>query len=286
MRAFHGLSLFIIVSAAGAVEPVTLPLWPGRPPGEKVELPKEALQPPKSATDTIARLANISIPTITVYKAAKSNGAAVLVAPGGGYSILAIDHEGTKVCDWLNSQGITAVLLKYRVPKRAMQLPENLAALQDGQRAMSLVRANAAKWGIDPKKVGMLGFSAGGHLTACVSCFDKRSYEKIDADDDQPARPNFAVLVYPGGIVDKQLALKPEFVVTNETPPMFFAHATDDNVGVENSVELYRALMTQKVRGELHLYASGGHGFGMNAIPHPCATWPARCADWLKGRVK
>ena len=284
MRTIFALLLMAGLAAAG--EPVgTLNLWPGKPPGEAKVLPPEGYQKNKPG-DTIARLENVSIPTIAVYKPPKEKdtGAAVVVAPGGGYSILAFDHEGTKVCDWLNDLGITAVLLKYRVPKRARQVPESLAALQDGQRAMSLTRANAEKWGIDPNRIGMLGFSAGGHLTACVSCFDKRYYDPIDDADNQSSKPNFTVLVYTGGVVDKEMKLKPEFTVNKDTPPMFFAHATDDGVAVENSIELYRALKRAKVPAELHLYASGGHGFGMNKVPHPCATWPDRCAEWMNAR--
>ena len=268
---------------ARSAEPVVLNLWPGKPPGEAKDLPREALQPPRTADDKIARLANVSIPTLTVYKAAKPTGQAVLVAPGGGYSILAIEHEGTKVCEWLNSIGTTAVLLKYRVPKRPGQSPENLAAFQDGQRAMSLVRSKAAEWGIDPKRIGMLGFSAGGHLTASVALDGQRLYDPVDDADKQSCQPNFNVLIYPGGVTDNSTGqLKKEFVISKNYPPTFFVHATDDRC--ENSVELYRALKAAKVPAEMHLYASGGHGFGINPVPHACATWPARCADWLKGR--
>jgi acetyl esterase/lipase len=149
---------------------------------------------------------------------------------------------------------------------------------------MSLVRANAAEWGIDPKRIGMLGFSAGGHLTACVSLFADRSYDTVDAADKESSIPNFGVLIYPGGVVDKDNKLKPEFKITPQSPPMCFVHATDDRVAVENSIELYRGLKLAKVPAELHLYASGGHGFGINSVPHPCASWPDRVADWLKVR--
>lgn len=277
------VAAIVFMSLARSAEPVVMNLWPGQPPGETKELPKEALQPPRTADDTIARLANVSIPTLTVYKAAKPTGQAVLVAPGGGYTILAIEHEGTKVCEWLNSIGTTAILLKYRVPKRPGQSPENLAAFQDGQRAMSIVRSKAAEWGIDPKRIGMLGFSAGGHLTASVALDGQRLYDPVDDADKQSCKPDFNVLIYPGGVTDNATGqLKKEFVISKSYPPSFFVHATDDRC--ENSVELYRALKSAKVPAEMHLYASGGHGFGINPVPHPCATWPARCADWLKGR--
>jgi acetyl esterase/lipase len=179
---------------------------------------------------------------------------------------------------------VTAVLLKYRVPRRPGQTPENLAAVQDAQRAMSIVRARAAEWGIDPTRVGMLGFSAGGNLTAWTCCHDKREYDEVDAADKQPFRPNFAVLVYPGGVVDKGGVLKPEFRVTKEAPPMCFVHASNDPVSSENSVALYAALKKANVPAEMHLYAEGGHGFGMRKGPHPASTWPDRVGEWMTAR--
>jgi acetyl esterase/lipase len=261
-------------------------LWPGKAPGETKELPPEGLQKPKDAKDTTKRLENVSEPTITIYPAPKdkATGTAVVVAPGGGYSILAIEHEGTQVCEWLQSLGVTAVLLKYRVPRRAMQSPDNLAMIQDAQRALVLVRENAKEWGIDPKRVGMLGFSAGGHLTACACLAKKIHYEHPTALHRSSYRPDFGILVYPGGLIDKGGALKPEFEVTKDSPPMFFAHSSNDNVSSENSVALYLALKKQNVPAEMHLYASGGHGYGMRKTEHPCAKWPDRAADWMKAR--
>jgi acetyl esterase/lipase len=156
----------------------------------------------------------------------------------------------------------------------------------DAQRAISLVRGKAKDLGIDPKRIGMLGFSAGGHLTAWTSTnFDKRSYEPIDEIDKVSCRPDFAVLVYPGGVVSKEKGdLSPEIRVTSETPPSFFAHAGDDKVSPENSVQMYLALKKAGVAAELHIYASGGHGFGLRPSKNPCATWPARCAEWMKSQ--
>jgi acetyl esterase/lipase len=274
-----------IALSASAAEPREIKLWPGKAPGETKELPPEGPQKPKNDKDTIKRLANVSEPTIAIYAPEKPNGTAVIVAPGGGYSILAIEHEGTDVCEWLKSLGVTAVLLKYRVPRRAGQSPDNLAMIQDAQRAISLVRAMQAELKIDPSRVGMLGFSAGGHLTACACLARKRMYDGVDkADEANSHTPNFGILVYPGGVVDKGGALKPEFEVTKDSPPMFFAHSSDDNVSSENSVALYRALTKNKVPAELHLYASGGHGYGMRKTQHPCATWPDRAADWRRSR--
>jgi acetyl esterase/lipase len=281
------LVMMILAFSATAGEPLEIKLWPGKAPGETKELPPEGLQKPKDDKDTIKRLANVSEPTIAIYAPAKekANGTAIIVAPGGGYNILAIEHEGTDVCEWLNSLGVTAVLLKYRVPRRAGQTPDNLAMIQDAQRAISLVRSMHTELQIDPKRVGMLGFSAGGHLSACACLMKKRMYDVVDkADESQPHEPNFGILVYPGGVIDKGGALKPEFDIKKDSPPMFFAHSSDDRVSSENSIALYLALQKNKVPAELHLYSSGGHGYGMRKTAHPCSTWPDRAADWLRSR--
>ena len=280
------LAFTLTLSARGAELPV-VKLWPGKAPGETKDIGPERYLEAKKGQTEVKRLTDVSEPTITVYAPPKdkANGTAVIVAPGGGYSILAIEHEGTQVCEWLNSLGVTGVLLKYRVPKRPMQMPENLAALQDAQRAVTLVRSRAAEWNINPDRVGLLGFSAGGNLTACGALTTKRMYDKVDAADEKFSHvPNFALLVYPAYLVDKGGSLKPEYEVTKDSPPMFFAHSSDDGVTSENSLELYRALKKAGVPAELHLYASGGHGYGMKKVPHPCATWPDRAADWMKSR--
>jgi acetyl esterase/lipase len=278
--------LMALPFALPAAEPeAAKKLWPGKPPGETKDIGPEKLTPPKDAND-VARLTNVSEPTITVYKAPadKANGAAIIVSPGGAYSILAIEHEGTQTCEWLNSLGVTAILLKYRVPKRAMQMPDNLAAIQDAQRAISLVRANAKDWGIDPKRIGMLGFSAGGNLTAWACLAEKRMYDAVDKADDESCKPDFAALIYPAYLVNEKGELKPEYKVTKDSPPMFFAHANDDPVTPLSSAMLYQALKKNNVPAELHIFATGGHGYGMKKIPHPVASWPDRCADWMKAR--
>lgn len=279
------LTLAVALSARAA-EPTPVKLWPGKAPGETKDIGPEQYTEPKKGQADVKRLGNVSEPTITVFAppADKNTGTAVVVAPGGGYNILAIEHEGTQTCEWLQSLGVTAVLLKYRVPKRAMQAPDNLAQVQDAQRAISLVRSKASELKIDPQRVGMLGFSAGGHLTACTALTTKRLYDAVDDADKLSHVPNFALLVYPAYLTDKGGALKPEFVVTKDSPPMFFAHSTDDGVTSEASVALYSALTKNKVPAELHLYATGGHGYGMRKIPHPAATWPDRAGDWLKTR--
>ncbi len=288
MRLLFGL--FAVLSLAlpsSAQSPIVKNLWPGKAPGEVKELPPEADQDSKPGQLAIRRLGNVSIPQLTVSfpPTGKANGTAVVVAPGGGYSILAMEHEGTEVATWLNSLGITAVVLKYRVPKREMQSPENLAMLQDAQRTLGLVRANAKEWNLDPKRIGMLGFSAGGHLTASLCTnYESRAYDAVDAADKESCRPDFAILVYPGGVIGKDGILSKQLAVSKDTPPMFFAHASDDPVSSENSIALYRALKSANVPAELHLYASGGHGFGLRPGKGPASSWPARAADWMTNR--
>jgi acetyl esterase/lipase len=248
------------------------------------------VQESKPGEFPVKRVTNVTRPTLTVYRPArdKDTGAAVVIAPGGAYRILAWDLEGEEVARWLNSAGVTGIILKYRVPRRP-GTPEDAPprqALIDAQRALSLVRGRAKEWGLDPRRVGMLGFSAGGHLTAWAATnYDKRAYEPVDAADKVSCRPDFAVLVYPGYLVRKgKEELAPEVRVTKETPPMFLAHANDDPVDPRNSVALYLALKKARVPAELHVYASGGHGFGLRPEKGPCATWPQRCAEWMKAR--
>ncbi len=237
----------------------------------------------------VKRISNVTRPTLTVFRPAKEKdtGAAVVIAPGGGYNILAWDLEGTEVATWLNSIGVTGLVLKYRVPRRPGS-PKDQAppqAQMDAQRAMSFVRSKAAEWHLDPKRIGMLGFSAGGHLTAWTSTnFDKRAYEPIDEVDKVSCRPDFTVLVYPAYLANKERdALVPEIRVTKQTPPMFFAHAWDDGVPAEGSILLFLALKKEKIPADLHVYATGGHGFGLRG-DKPCAKWPDRCAEWMKSQ--
>lgn len=263
-----------------------IPIWPGPAPGESGEIGKEGPLPARGNEKSIIRLANVSEPTLQVFRPvnAVDSGPAVVVCPGGGYNILAMDLEGTEVVEWLNSQGITGILLKYRVPRRA-GLEKHLAPLQDAQRALSLVRFHASDWNIDPKRVGILGFSAGGHLSACASTrFDHRAYEAVDAADRVSCRPNFAVLVYPAYLTvkDQGDAIAPELTVTENTPPTFIVQTQDDGVRVESGLFYYLALKQRKVPAELHLYPKGGHGYGLRPSANAVSSWPDRVLDWMK----
>jgi acetyl esterase/lipase len=264
----------------------TLRIWPGKAPGEKGDIGEQkALPTPPNETNPITRLTNVSDPTITIHSPPNgtANGAAVVICPGGGYSILATNLEGDEVADWLNSIGVTGIVLKYRVPARNGQ-PRHLAPLQDAQRAVSLVRSGAAQWGIDPGRIGILGFSAGGHLAAAASTnFDRRQYEPVDAVDAISCRPDFTVLVYPAYLTSGD-HLSPEIRVNDKSPPTFFAHAADDGISAENSIAMFMALRRAKVAAELHVYAAGGHGFGLRSTKNPCCTWPERCQEWMQSR--
>jgi len=233
----------------------------------------------------VIRLGNVSAPTLTLYAPPNKNtGAAVVVFPGGGYHILAIDLEGTEVCDWLNSAGITCVLLKYRVPDSG-PYPKSAAALQDAQRALGIVRTHAAEWHIDPRRIGVLGFSAGGHLAAALSThFEQRLYGPIDSADQVSCRPDFAALIYPGylALSEQNFAPNADIHVTEKTPPAFIVQAEDDPVHVENATVYFLALKNAKVPAELHVYAQGGHGYGLRRSPLPVTAWPQLVEGWLR----
>lgn len=236
---------------------------------------------------------NITRPTLTVYAPqGKDTGAAVLVIPGGGFQILAMDLEGTEVCDWLTAKGITCVLLKYRVPSAPYDWhcdcrPDDRVvptmALEDVQRAMGLVRLHAAEWHIDPHKVGVLGFSAGGYLVAEISThFVKRIYPPVDAADQESCRPDFAVAVYPGHLATDKGGLNPNVPVTQDTPPTFLLQAEDDGVdGVRQSLVYFDALKAAGVPVEMHIYAQGGHAFGLRPTNLPITRWPGLVIQWL-----
>ena len=267
---------------------LTLNIWPGAAPGEPANMPPEAdtttAKDALVAGRAVIRLGNVSQPTLTIYKPrGKNTGAAVVVFPGGGYRILAIDLEGTEVCDWLNSAGITCVLLKYRVPGTG-PYPKSNAALEDAQRAMGLVRQHASEWSIDPNRIGVLGFSAGGHLSAAISNhYEHRLYEPVDEADKLSCRPDFSVVVYPGylALEDQDFAANPDIAPTANTPPTFIVQAEDDPVHVENAVVYFMQLKSAKVPAELHVYSQGGHGYGLRPTALPITGWPKLVDTWL-----
>jgi acetyl esterase/lipase len=297
-----------------------VPIWPGVvPDAQPVEGPEESgmvVDGVGSKKLVAGRpwvyVGRVSQPTMTVYSPkGKNTGAAVVVFPGGGYQVLAIDLEGTEVCDWLTPIGITCVLLKYRVtdvgpyPKSG-PYPESPMALEDAQRTLGLVRFHAAEWHIDPHKIGVLGFSAGGHLSAAMSThFEKRLYAAVDAADKESCRPDFAVALYPGHLslsaaeydakrgtknfviphpatADENLSLNPDLHVTSQTPPTFLLQAEDDHVdSVYDSLAYYIALKKAGVPVEMHLYAQGGHAFGLRRTKFPITGWPQLVETWL-----
>jgi acetyl esterase/lipase len=277
------------VAASGA-EPITLDVWPGKPPGEDKALPPEADQTKDSdkliGGRRIIKLGNVSTPQIAVYKPAteKDTGAAVLICPGGGHNILAYDLEGTEVAAWLNTLGVTGIVLKYRVPTRTPGARRWFAAVQDAQRAMSLVRRHAETWGLDSKRIGILGFSAGGETAALTTLFTERQYTASDDIDRLSSRPDFVILVYGSALVERgkeDKGLLPHVKVTKDTPPMFLAHAYDDQISPLNSAMLFVELKKANVPAELHIYSRGGHGYGLRETQDPVTTWNHRCAEWL-----
>jgi acetyl esterase/lipase len=284
---FLGAALMNTIAA-----PLEIKLWPGKAPGNETELPPEK-DITKDSDDKVAgrrliRLGNVSTPTITVYPAPaeKANGAAVLVCPGGAYNILAMDLEGTEVCERLNSVGITGILLKYRVPKRANQ-EKHAAPLQDAQRAMGIIREHAGEWQIDPNRIGVLGFSAGGHLAAVLSNQSpERTYLKIDSADDLAARPDFSILIYPAYLASEKDSahVSPELTISTNSPQAFISITADDPVHVEYALTYAAALKKEKVPFELHVYPTGGHGYGLRKTDKPVTSWPDRLQDWFLAR--
>jgi acetyl esterase/lipase len=268
---------------------ITLNLWPSTPPDPVPVAGPEAntADPVKNviAGRPIMTWANVAIPTLTLYSPkSKAVAPAVVVFPGGGYNILAIDLEGTEVCDWLNSAGMACVLVKYRVPNTG-PYPKSPAALEDAQRALGLVRQHAAEWHIDPNRLGVLGFSAGAHLAAALSTHvDKRLYAAIDSADQLSCRPDFAVIIYPGYLADDKSEFldKLDIHPTANTPPSFIVQAEDDPVHVENSTAYFLALKRVQVPAELHLYSEGGHGYGLRPqAKWPVTTWPRSAELWF-----
>lgn len=282
--AIAGLVVSLIAGKVSAAEPVTLRLWPdGVPDRTGIATESEHIVPPRDGAQW--RLMNVSDPRITVYRPDQPNGAALIVAPGGGYQFLAIEHEGTEVCERLLPRGITCVLLRYRVPSRNAEDPGR-EALQDVQRAMGLVRQRSAEWGVHPNRVGLLGFSAGGHAAIRLALRrGQRDYPFNRSLDVEDPTPDFVVPVYPAYLVDEAAPdrLRPEFNVSATAPPICLVHAHDDR-GVTTSAASALLYLEYKKRGlpaELHVYAKGGHGFGTKQLGHSAEGWLSRVVEWM-----
>lgn len=277
-------------------KPIVVEVWPGKPPEETAKIGAEYVRmSPKldrkqvEVTEPTRMVTNVTKPTLSIYKPAKDKdtGCAVIICPGGGYWNLYWELEGEEVAQWLNSLGATGIILKYRVPRRPDELEREPARrpLQDAQRAVSLARSKAKEWGIDPERIGIVGFSAGGHLAiATATSFEKRTYEPTDAIDKVSCRPNFAIPVYPGYLKAKDKdELAPGLHVPKGTPPVFLAHGAADIISPpEHSVVMYLALQKAGIPAELHIYATAAHDFGVRKSDHPCSTWTEACATWMR----
>ncbi len=291
-----GLVSWIFVWPALAAEPLVVEIWPGKVPDESGDIGAERFRMSPAldrkqveVTEPTRMITDVTKPTLTIYRPPKDqdSGTAVLICPGGGYWNLYWQLEGEEVAAWLNSIGVTGIILKYRVPRRPDE-PKGEPArrpLADAQRAVSLVRSRAGQWGIHPQRIGIVGFSAGGHLAiAAATSFEKRTYEPVDDVDKISCRPDFAIPVYSGYLKAKDKdELAPGLSIPSGTPPVFLAHGGDDIISPpENSVLMYLALKRAGVPAELHIYAGAAHDFGVRRNDHPCSTWTESCADWLR----
>ena len=291
------LALFCAACMAVEAEtPLVVEIWPGEAPEETGQIgPERTRMSPKldhkqvEVTEQTRLITDVTKPTLTIYRPAKEadTGTAVLICPGGGYWDLYWQLEGEEVAAWLNSIGVTGIILKYRVPRRPDE-PKGEPArrpLQDAQRAVSLVRSKAGEWKLHPQRIGIVGFSAGGHLAiATATGFEKRTYEPRDDVDNISCRPDFAIAVYPGYLKPKDKdELAPGLHVPPGTPPIFLAHGGADIISPpEHSVLMYLALRRAGIPAELHIYASAAHDFGVRPSEHPCSTWTKACAAWLR----
>ncbi len=279
------LGLLTVSSGILAADRPVLRLWPdGLPAGSK-QIDSKRAETLKAKTTT-QRIAFVDDPTLTVYPAPedKAVGCAVVVCPGGGYNILAWPKEGLEIAAWFNSFGVTAAVLKYRVPRRSREEP-HVEPLQDAQRAIRLVRKNAVTWGVDPGRVGLLGFSAGGHLTVMSALYPHRkTYDRVDDADDLSCRPDFAIPIYAAYLGDKDdpTRLSASVKITKSTPPMFMAVTWDDSWRGLHAALLLAELKKANVPAELHVYSKGGHGYGIRPSGNPVMTWNRRCEEWMR----
>jgi len=273
---FFCITVLFGVSSRLTAEPLVLDLWPDGVPlsGQKAE-PSEEVRTNKNG---ILRITNVTRPQMTVYRPDDPNGAAVLVCPGGGYKILAYEHEGTDVCEFLTEHGVTAILLKYRVPSPRER------ALQDAQRAIGMIHHHAEEWGVDSGRIGMLGFSAGGNLTV-MTCLhgSEHTYPMDEKLDVENSTPSFAIPVYPAYLVERgtEGPLLSDITVKDTSPPLCLVHAADDPWTASGSFLLAVEYKKHDIPCEVHVYAKGGHGFGMNKKGLPVDAWPHRVIEWM-----
>jgi acetyl esterase/lipase len=279
-----------------AAEPVVVDLWPGKPPGDVgISGPETSKIHESPLVGPTKLITGVSKPTLTIYSPpmVMNTGTAMVICPGGGYWDLYWELEGEEVAAWLTSQGMTGIILKYRCPRRPGEAPREPAPgpLLDAQRAISLVRSRASEWGINPQRIGIVGFSAGGHLAlATATSFHERRYARLDSIDDASCRPDFAVACYSGYLkaADKD-ELRPAIHIPKDTPPIFLAHASDDRVSYggsvsENSVHMYLALKKAGIPTEMHVYATGDHDFGVRQNEKLPSSWPGLCIRWLRSQ--
>lgn len=282
-----GLFLILLpLSLCDAREPDTIiDLWSALPVGETVKNTGEALPTRANENPPATRIKDITFPRLFVYQPPKEirNETSVIVFPGGGYNYVVMDKEGSEVADWLNPLGVTVIVAHYRT-KRTKSEPDSwIRPLEDGQRAVTLVRSRAEEWGLSPNQIGVLGFSAGGQCAALVTTrFQQRQYKPVDDVDRVSCRPDFSLLLYPWQLLDGEGELRDFVTISEKTPPTFLAHAHDDPITSLSSIEFYKQLKQHKIPAALHIYSNGGHGYGMRPVEGSNVdTWPERATEWL-----
>ncbi|MEZ6061495.1 MAG: alpha/beta hydrolase [Planctomycetaceae bacterium] len=283
IRQVCGICVFLFPLAVLGGEP--LDVWPGLAPGETTSNAGEPQPFRKGEEPPVTRVENITHPTLTVWLADHPNGAGVVILPGGGFGKVVTDKEGSEIAAWLNRHGVTAFVLSYRTTQPGGSLPGWRRPLQDAQRTMSLVRSRCGEWNLDPNRIGIAGFSAGGQVAARLLCDGgRKTYDRVDETDDTVHRPDFAMLIYPWNLYDSETnALIQDCVVPQNCPPTFLVHTDDDRASSLSSVLFYAELKRLGIPSELHVYGSGGHGYGLRPIPgSQISTWPDHAAHWLK----
>lgn len=279
------LYLFSVFTMISMAQHNPILLFPNGAPGETRKMKQvDDYSGNKVAGCPVLRISDVSEPTLTFYPAPanENTGATIIVNPGGGYNILAYNLEGTEICKRFNSFGVNCVLVKYRVPRRE-GMEKHEAPLQDLQRAIAYTRSHADEWGIDPNRIGVMGFSAGAHLSAMAStAYGEHTYPKIDSNDEVSLRPDFCILIYPAYLSGENFSISPELKVNANTPPTIFIQTQDDKSYIDSSLFYYYALKEANVPVAMHLYPSGGHGYGLRNTGHTVNEWPHRVISWMR----